>query len=103
MSTTQKEVIIGNLLGDGYMYRKKITHNPVLKIDQTYPEHSRYVNHLYNIYRSITLSPPRISVRKPDIRTDKIYSTIRFRTRALPCLVPFYELFYKTNEKGNYV
>ena len=71
----------------------EITHNPVLKIDQTYPRHEDYVLDLYRIYKSFTLSPPRIITRKPETRTNKIYSTMRFRTRALPCLVPYFKLF----------
>lgn len=99
LNTIQKESLIGNILGDGYMRRKKITHNPDLTIDQTYPKRTDYVHHLYDIYCNLTLKGPKIVHRKPDKRTEKVYSTIRFRTRALPCLVPIYEMFYNENSR----
>lgn len=34
-----------------------------------------------------------------DQRTGKVYSAIYFRTYALPCLTPFYELFYVAGKK----
>lgn len=84
------------------MRRKKITHNPDLTIDQRYPKHLEYVLHLYEIYKSLTLKEPKIIARKPDKRTNKIYSTIRFRTRALPCLVMYFDIFYKISAEGKY-
>lgn len=94
LTKIQKEVMIGNILGDGYLRRSKITQNPSLTIDQTYPKHENYVNHLYSIYYNLTLSKPKIIIRKPDRRTNLVYSTIRFSTRALPCIIPIYNLFY---------
>lgn len=43
----------GNLLGDGYMQRKKVTQNPTLTIDQTYPKHKEHVEYIYMISRKI--------------------------------------------------
>jgi hypothetical protein len=98
----QKEVLIGNILGDGYIKRIKFTHNPVLTIEQAFPKHEEHVNYLYTIYKNLTLSGPKIIYRKPDKRTGKIYNAIRFRTRALPCLIPIFELFYIPQEHGSY-
>lgn len=99
LSTIQKETLIGNILGDGYIERRKSTYNPRLSINQTYPKRLDYVNHLYEIYANLVLQNPKIFVRKPDVRTGKVYSSICFRTRALPCLVPIYEIFYTENRK----
>lgn len=85
------------------MHRKKVTHNPSLTIDQTYPKHEKHVLYLYEVFKNLTLSPPKVSVRSPDKRTGKIYSTIRFRTRSLPCLISYFEMFYVPTMTGNYV
>ena len=100
LTTIQKETLIGNILGDGYIERRKNTYNPTLTIEQTYPKRADYVNHLYEIYANLVLQrEPKIVVRKPDVRTGKVYSSIRFSTRSLPCLIPIYEIFYTENRK----
>lgn len=82
------------------MSRKKQSFNPILTIDQSYPFHEEYLIHLYNIFQNLTISGPKIVVRKPDIRTNKVYSSIKFSTRSLECLVPIYNLFYKIDSTG---
>ena len=99
LTTIQKETLIGNILGDGYIRRNTSTSNPTLTIEQTYPKRLDYVNHLYEVYANLVVQKPSIVVRKPDVRTGKVYSTIRFWTRSLPCLVPIYEIFYTENRK----
>lgn len=101
LSPLQAEVIIGNILGDAYISRKKQSFNPIIAIEQTYPKREDYVMHLYNIYKTLTLSEPKVIVRKLDIRTNKVYGSIRFRTISLACLVPIYEMFYIDDHNGN--
>lgn len=96
-------MLVGTILGDGYMRRVKVTHNPSLAIDQTYPKHEEHVMYLYEIFKNITLSAPKVSVRSPDKRTGKVYSSMRFRTQALPCLIPYFELFYIPTASGGFV
>lgn len=66
LTKVQKETLIGTLLGDGHMRRKKATHNPNLAIDQTYPKHKNHVLYLYKVFKNLTLSSPKVSVRSPD-------------------------------------
>ena len=91
----QKEVIIGLLLGDGSLEKRKSTHNARLRIDHSYPGQEAYVRHLYNIFKSLCGKEPTVIVRKPDKRNNKIYSNILFKTYNLPCLNEYHSLFYK--------
>lgn len=84
------------------MHKQKVNHNAHLRIEQTYPKHADYVKHLYDIYLNLTISEPKIVHRKPDKRTGKVYSTLRFRTRSLPLLNYYFDLFYKMNNNGTY-
>jgi hypothetical protein len=96
LSPNQKEVLIGTMLGDTYLERQKPTYNARLRFDQTYPSHEGYIDLLYSIFYDLTgpQGSPSIHNRKPDKRTGKIYSTIAFKTRRLPCLTPYHDLFY---------
>ena len=70
----QKEVLIGTLLGDANLERKKLSHNARLRFDQTYPEQlTEYIDHLYSIFGNLTgpKGQPKVHVRKPDIQNWK--------------------------------
>jgi hypothetical protein len=95
----QKEVLVGTILGDASLERAKPTHNTRLRFDQTYPDHAPYLNELYNIFKILTGTGPKVHVRKPDKRTGKLYSTIAFKTLSQPSLNQFQELFYKNGIK----
>lgn len=86
------------------MHRSSPTANSVLRIEQTYPKHEEYLFHLHTLFMTLLKqdSQPKIFDRKPDKRTGKVYSTIRFHTRHLPCLNEFFELFYISNGMGGY-
>ena len=76
----------------------------VLQIEQTYPKHEQYVLSLYSVFISLMKNGnvPKVQHRKPDKRGGKIYSTIRFSTRHLPCLNEFFDLFYLPDGMGKY-
>lgn len=99
LTQEQKEVIMGVILGDAYVIRGKQTHNTRVRFDQTFPAHENYLRHLFSIFSNLTISEPRVITRKPDVRTHKVYATIRFTTRNLACLNEFHDLFYKTGSK----
>ena len=46
-----------------------------------------------------TLSPPKSTNRKPDKRTGKIYNSLIFKTRMLPCFNYLWDLFYDNETK----
>lgn len=104
LSKEQRDVLTGILLGDAYMFRSSPTANSLLQIEQTYPKHEQYVLSLYSVFISLMKNGnlPKVQHRKPDKRTGKIYSTIRFSTRHLPCLNEFFDLFYLPDGMGKY-
>jgi hypothetical protein len=100
LTSLQKNVLVGTILGDASMERVKPTHNTRVRYDQTNPAHNSYLLSLYDIFKNLTGTPPRIHTRKPDKRTNKIYQTIAFKSLRLPCLNYLYDLFYQYDESG---
>jgi len=82
------------------MERDKPTHNPRIRFDQTYPGHEEYLYSLYEIFKDLTGTPPKIHTRKPDKRTNKNYQTIAFKSLRKPFFNYYYDLFYKYDESG---
>lgn len=99
ISELQKEVLVGTLLGDASLERNKLTHNTRLRFDQTFPNHASYLMNLYIVFNKLSARGPKVYTRKPDVRTNKIYSSIQYKTLNLPCLNHFYDLFYKNGKK----
>jgi hypothetical protein len=100
LTSLQKDVLVGTILGDASMERVKPTQYTRVRIDQTYPAHNSYLLSLIDIFKNLTGTPPRIHTRKPDKRTNKIYQTIAFKSLRLPCLNYLYDLFYQYDESG---
>ena len=99
LSDIQKEILIGTILGDAYIERKKLTHNARIRYDQTFPKHSSYLMNIYSWLYNLTGKGPSLIIRKPDKRTGKIYYQIQFKTLNLPCLNFYHDLFYKEGKK----
>jgi len=78
LSKIQKEILIGVLLGDAYLRRPKSNHNTKLVFDQSNSLHKDYLLHLYEVFEPLTVTSPKITNRKPDIRTGKVYNSIKF-------------------------
>ena len=55
--------------------------------------------HIYSQFTNLTGKEPKVYIRKPDKRTNEIYSSMQFKTLALPCLNYYYDLFYKEGKK----
>jgi LAGLIDADG DNA endonuclease family len=95
LTPIQKEILIGCILGNACLELNSPTHNSRLRFYQTFPEHASYIKYLYSIFYYLTGSKgPSINIRKPDPRTNKIYSSMAFKTLSLPCLNFYYDLFY---------
>lgn len=82
----QIDVLVGVLLGDASLERRKSSHNTRLRFDQTFPTHASYLIMLYGTYYNLTSSSPSMNIRNPDKRTGKIYRSLSFKTVSLPCL-----------------
>lgn len=94
LSNIQKEIIIGTILGDSSLERYGRSINTRLRIDQTFPHHAEYTMHLFSHLINLCGKGPKVYIRKPDLRTNKIYSSIQFKTLALPSLNYYKNLFY---------
>ena len=94
-----KQVLIGLTLGDLSVEKATPNSNVRLRFDQSSLVHSAYLMHLYDLFKDYTLSPPKSTNRKPDNRTGKVYNSLIFKTRMLPCFNYLWELFYKDRVK----
>lgn len=90
------EVIVGSSLGDLHIRKHHL--NALLEFGQSL-KHEEYLLHLYDLFQEFCISPPRVSNPKPDFRTGKVYSRIRFYTLSLPCFNYYHELFYENGTK----
>ena len=99
LNIIQEQVIIGILLGDGFLERNKFNHNTRLRIEQSYPEKEEYLNSLFTIFEPLTGMTPVVVIRKADKRIGTITKSLYFRTLSMPCLNYYYELFYRNKIK----
>jgi LAGLIDADG DNA endonuclease family len=99
LSNIQKDIIIGTILGDSSLERYGRSINTRLRIDQTFPQHAEYTMHLFSHLINLCGKGFKVYIRKPDIRNNKIYSSIQFKTLALPSLNFYKDLFYKDGKK----
>jgi len=93
-----QDILVGLILGDLNILKQKTSVNVSLQFWQGVI-HKEYVMHLYELFQIYSGAGPKTINRAPDLRTGKVYSAIYFRTYALPCLTPLYELFYPFGKK----
>ena len=86
--------MIGLTLGDISLEKATSNSNIRLRFDQSLSIHSEYLYFLYNLFKIYTLSPPKSTNRKPDKRRGKIYNSLIFQTKMLPCFNYLWDLFY---------
>ena len=93
-----KDILIGLILGDIYLQKWTPNGNPNLQFEQGLIN-KEYVFHLYDLFKNYCNFAPKIHERKPDPRTNKVYSSVRFNTLSLPCFNELYDLFYPGDHK----
>ena len=98
LTTIQKEILVGTLLGDATISKSKsIALN--VKFEQKLAN-QEYVNHLYEIFQPYVGTPPR--VRNITGGGAKDRQSIWFRTYRHIDFKFYYDLFYrKTNQKNS--
>ena len=92
LSQTQKSVIIGSLLGDGYLRIVPGRRNAFLEVNHSFSQRE-YVDWKYSILRDITKSAPKKRV------IDDVRVAYRFYTKQHPEITLLYRMFYKDGEK----
>ena len=98
LSPVQQKAIIGVILGDGHLQKSGERSNTSLWMDNAYPSQKDFINNLRELFDSITTVSPKI-VTRVDKRSNKTTESIRFWTRALPCLNYYHNIFYKDKVK----
>ena len=92
LTQIQRSVIIGSLLGDGYVRIVRGRRNAFLEVNHAYSM-KEYVDQKYKILKDIVISPPK--VRKGN--GNRI--AYRFFTRQHPEITELFNLFYKNGKK----
>jgi len=92
LTQLQKSVIIGTLLGDGYLRVIPGRKNAILEINHSFKAKD-YVDWKYFVLKNVTRSSPKIR------KNNKGRIAYRFYTKQLPELTEMYRLFYKNNKK----
>lgn len=95
ISSRQKKIIIGKLLGDGHLETQTKGKTYRLKIEHSYHQ-KKYVDWLYKELKSIASHKPRIKFHK---RGDKIYKKYWFNSRSSPSLRFYAQQFYQDGKK----
>lgn len=93
-----QEILIGLLLGDVCAQKRSSKGNTNLYFEQG-SIHKDYLLHLFELFKSFSGSPPRITERKADKQTGKVYTRVQFATLCLPCFNILYEIFYPEGKK----
>jgi len=88
----QKSIIIGSILGDGYLRIIPGRNNAFLEINHSIKQ-KQYVDWKYLNLKNICVSPPKERMGKG----ERI--AYRFYTKQLPELTELYNLFYKNGKK----
>jgi hypothetical protein len=92
LSQLQKSLIIGTILGDGYLRIIIGRKNAILEINHSFKSKD-YVDWKYSILKNITVSSPKKR------KTNKGRIAYRFYTKQLVELTELYSIFYKDNKK----
>ena len=98
LSKDLKDILIGLFLGDVCAQKLTVKAYTNLHFEQGLI-HKDYIFHLYELFKSFSVAPLRISERKADKRTGKVYTRVQFATFTLPCFDELYETFYSKGKK----
>nr|QNH92712.1 hypothetical protein [Wolfiporia cocos] len=90
-----KNVLIGILLGDGWLEKQKV--NARLRFEQS-DIHKEFFFYVYKFFSEFCKSSPRLRERW-DKRTGKVYYTWHFSTKSYPMFTEVYDLFYVNKKK----
>lgn len=95
LTITLKEILIGLLLGDGWLKKQKVNARFRLEQGDIHKE-LFFLVLFYKIFYDFCQSPPRLR-EKLDKRTNKIYYTWHFSTKSYSMFteIEIYNLFYK--------
>lgn len=92
LTQLQRSIIIGSILGDGYLRMFPGRKDALLEINHSFSQ-KEYVDWKYSVLKNICASPPK--TRKGNGKRI----AYRFYSKQLPELTSYYELFYRNRKK----
>ena len=92
LTQLQESLIIGTLLGDGYIRKLKGRRDAFLEINHSFAQ-KEYVDWKYDVLKNLTISKPKVRYGKE----GRI--AYRFYTKQLPELTHIMNMFYIENKK----
>lgn len=95
ISPVLKEVVVGSILGDGWLEKQKI--NARFRFEQSHIR-KEFFFYLFEYFSPLCKSSPKLRERF-DKRTNKTYKTWHFSTLSVPFLTHYHNLFYVNNKK----
>ena len=98
LSNYQKEVLIGTMLGDGWLGIGKECVNPRFRTAHCVTQ-KEYSEHLIKIFNNLHWKCSYHKYKNPDKRTGKYYESYVVESPNNPALLYFYNLFYKNGKK----
>lgn len=87
------QALIGLILGDVFVQRRKPHHNSYLQFNQGFINKD-YVDHLYVIFSEFCSGKVKIETYL-DKRNNREYTSVKFNTRSFKCFNKYRELFYQ--------
>ena len=98
LSSIQREILMGILLGDASLSRSNNGKTYRLRILQS-EAHKDYVFHLYEVFKEFTKTPPKQYSFRDSRNPGKLCSRWYFNTVADTCFVEYAQLFYRDKIK----
>jgi len=95
LTSRQKEIIIGKLLGDGHLETQNNGRTYRLKIEHSFSQ-KEYVNWLFHELKNLTLTPPQTKWQRID---QKLYRKYWFNTISYEGLRFYAQQFYQGKRK----
>ncbi len=92
LTSIQKSVLIGSILGDGSIRKQDNRLNALLEINHSY-QYKEYVDWKCTIFNEYVLTKPKLRL------SNGSRLAYRFTTRSLPIFTKHYKMFYLNNHK----
>jgi len=92
LTSTQKSIVIGSIIGDGSLRRASGRKNALLEVNHSF-DYKEYVDWKYDKLKDIVITPP-----KPR-RGNEGRVAYRFTTRSIPEITELYNKFYANGRK----
>ena len=93
LTSTQKEVLVGSLLGDGTLRKQGSRTNALLEVNHSY-QYKQYVDWKHSIFKEFVITSPK----SRNGNGNRV--AYRFTTKSIPVFTEFYKKFYIDGKKA---